>query len=157
MAKRCMNKKRYLLWSLRNACEAINGLGFENKFGEPLSFSKFYRFISSKKQIVLQKDIPDTSCLCEVCENASLMARAVTKMKHGHPMNPHDMVERYTCEKTLSGVLQTNACYVHQKKSSNHGMLIRILIWILNPRETALMIILLFQRGEGKKEKSKRF
>ena len=94
-------QKKYLLLSLRDACEAINGLGFENKFGEPLSFSKFYRFISSKKQIVLQKDIPDTSCLCEVCENASLMARAVTKVKHGHPMNPHDIVERYTCEKKL--------------------------------------------------------
>ena len=54
-------QKKYLLLSLRDACEAINGLGFENKFGEPLSFSKFYRFISSKKQILLQKDIPDTS------------------------------------------------------------------------------------------------
>ena len=102
-------QKKYLLWSLRDACEAINGLGFENKLGEPLSFSKFYRFISSKKEIVLQKDIPDTSCLCEVCENASLMARAVTKVKHGHPMHPHDIVERYTCEKNYIRCI-TNEC-----------------------------------------------
>jgi len=69
-----LQKKKYLLWPLRDAWEAINGLGFEDTFGEPLSFSQFYCFINSKKQIILQKDIPDTSCLREVCENASLMA-----------------------------------------------------------------------------------
>ena len=102
-------QKRYLLWSLRDAWEAINGIGFKEKFDEPLSFSQFYRFIKSKKQIILQKDIPDTSCLCEICENASLMARALKKSKSGHPLNAHDIVERYTCE-TNSVSCITNKC-----------------------------------------------
>ena len=73
-------QKGYLLWSLRDALEIINGAaGFKHEFGELLSFTWFYHFIKGKKQIILQKDIPETSCLCEICENASLMAKAVRK------------------------------------------------------------------------------
>ena len=43
-------QNKYLLWSLRDAWEATNGLGFEDTFGEPLSFSQFYRFISRKSK-----------------------------------------------------------------------------------------------------------
>ena len=35
--------------------------------------------------------------LCEICENASLMAKAVRKRKNAHPTNVHDIVERYSC------------------------------------------------------------
>ena len=41
--KRCFVQKRYLLWNLRHSLEISNGQK-ENfkKFGEPLTFTKFY-------------------------------------------------------------------------------------------------------------------
>lgn len=46
--------------------------GFHVHSEEDLSFSVFYHFIKRKKQFIFQRDIPDTSCLCEVCENAAM-------------------------------------------------------------------------------------
>ena len=37
--------------------------------------------MKKKKQFVFQRDIPDTSCLCEICEKATLMAKAIRKEK----------------------------------------------------------------------------
>ena len=73
----CYVQKRYLLWNLRDALEILNGQKgiFKEKFGEPLTFLNFYQFIKKKKQFIFQRDIPDTSCLCEICENATLMAQ----------------------------------------------------------------------------------
>ena len=102
-------QNRYLLWSLRDALKITNGAaGFKDEFGESLSYSRFYHFIKGKKQIILQKDIPET-CFCEICENASLMAKAVRKRKNAHPTNAHDIVERYPCDsKNISCI--TNDC-----------------------------------------------
>ena len=84
--ERCYVQKRYLLWNLRDALEILNDLkeSFKEKFGEPLTFTKFYQFIKKKKQFIFQRDIPDTSCLCKICKNATLMAKAIQKEK-GHP------------------------------------------------------------------------
>ena len=93
-------QKRYLLWTLRDALGILNNQedGFHINFEEELSFGIFYRFIKRKKQFVYQRDIPDTSCLCEVCENAAMMAKAIRKQKSGHPTNAHDIVEKYSCD-----------------------------------------------------------
>ena len=57
-------QKRYLLWSLCDALEIFNGVaGFKDEFGLSLSLSRFYHFIKDKKQIILQKDIPETPSL----------------------------------------------------------------------------------------------
>ena len=92
-------QKRYLLWTLRDALGILNNQedGFHVNFEEDLSFGVFYRFMKHKKQFIYQRDIPDTSCLCEVCENASMMAKVVRKQKSGHPTNAHDIVEKYSC------------------------------------------------------------
>ena len=81
--ERCYVQKRYLLWNLRDALEILNDqkVSFKEKFGETLTFRKFYQFIKKKKQFIFQRDIPDTSCLCEICENATLMAKAIPKEK----------------------------------------------------------------------------
>ena len=49
--ERCYVQKRYLLRNLRDALEILNGQkdSFKEKFGEPLTFTKFYQFIKKKK------------------------------------------------------------------------------------------------------------
>lgn len=68
--KKHYEQKRYLQWTLRDALGIVNNQedGFYIKFQCDLSFAVFYRFIKNKKQFIFQRDIPDTSCLCEICE-----------------------------------------------------------------------------------------
>ena len=47
----------------------------QEKSGEELAFSQSYHFVKRKKQIVFQRIIPDTLCLCEIYENSALIAR----------------------------------------------------------------------------------
>ena len=53
-----------------------------------VSFGIFSRLIRRKKQFVYQRDIPDTSYLCEACENPAMMAKVIRKKKSCHPTNP---------------------------------------------------------------------
>ena len=46
--------------------------------------------MKKKKQFVFQRDIPDTSCLHEICENATLMAKAIRKEKKA--IQQHHMI-----------------------------------------------------------------
>ena len=96
--ERCYVPKIYLLLNLRDALEIFDGQkeSFKEKFGEPLSFTKFYQFIKKKKQFIFQWDIPDTSCLCEICENPTLMVKA--KRKEKKAIQQHHMISsRNTC------------------------------------------------------------
>lgn len=62
------------------------------------TFTQMYNYIKTQKQLILQKDIPDTSCLCEVCENTCLMAKALKRYKKGHPTDAHHIMEKYCCD-----------------------------------------------------------
>ena len=79
-------QERYLLWTLRDALGILNNQedSFHVNLEENLSFGIFYRFIKLKKQFVYKPDIPDTSCLCEACDNEAMMAKAIRKQKSGH-------------------------------------------------------------------------
>ena len=59
-------------------------------------FSAYFTALSNKKKFEYQQDIADTSCLCEVCENTPMMAKAIWKQKSGHPPNAHDKTEKYS-------------------------------------------------------------
>ena len=76
-------QKRYLFWNLRDALNMINTgeKSYASEFGEALSFSCFYNFIKKHKQVVYQRDIPASSCLCEICENDSLMGKTLNRLK----------------------------------------------------------------------------
>ena len=92
-------QKRYLLWNIRDALNIINTgqKSYATEFGEVLSFSCFYNFIKKHKQFVYQRDIPASSCLCEIRENASLMGKAINRLKDikGYPTIVYDIVEKY--------------------------------------------------------------
>lgn len=71
---------------------------FKEKFGEPLTFTKFHQFIQKKKHFFFPRNIPDTSCPCEIFENATWMVKATQKEKKGYPRTIHDPVEKCSCD-----------------------------------------------------------
>ena len=90
-------QKGYLLWNLRDALKIINTgeKSYATEFGEASSFSCFYNFIKKHRQFVYQRDIRASSYLCEICENNSLMGKALNRSKDikGHPTMVHDIVK----------------------------------------------------------------
>ena len=85
--ERKYEQKRYLLWTIRDLLEiinggngeAINGEIFREVFDCSLTFTQLYNYLKSKKQYIYNKYIPHGSCLCEICENAMLMAKEISK------------------------------------------------------------------------------
>ena len=94
--------RQYLLWTLRDLLEIINGTesNFLSTFSEKLTFSQLYDFIKGHKQFIFNNKIPHTSCLCDTCENIVLLAKGLNKKLPSSsrlPDNPHDIVEKYSC------------------------------------------------------------
>ena len=101
--------RQYLLWSLKDLHDILNGTSasigqapqnFQTTFSEKLTFSQLYDFIKNHKQYIYNKNIPHTSCLCDTCENSVLLAKGINsckKVPNGLPETPHDIVERYSC------------------------------------------------------------
>ena len=115
--KRQYIQKRYLLWKLRDLFDIINGSdllnsdddadvcndSFPSAFNKELSFSLMYSFLKKCKQYVFNKHIPHHTCLCEICENASLLAKGLNKsIKAGLPTNAHEIVEANSCDSASS-------------------------------------------------------
>ena len=119
--------RQYLLWTLKDLLDIINGSelhssNFVSTFSEKLSFSQLYDFIKSHKQFVYNKNIPHTPCLCNTCKNIVLLDKGLNNYKRltasaRLPKTPHDIVEKY----------------VHLKNYANYLIptLIQNLIWIL--------------------------
>ena len=105
-------QKQYLLWTLRDTLDIINGselegvpneTSFNGRFDKVLSFERLYHFFKVHKQYVWNRDIPESSCLCEICENACLLAKGINKhLKLKLPKTPHDLVERFLCSRESS-------------------------------------------------------
>ena len=103
-------QKRYLLWKIQDLHEIANGGSvieeaggdsFSNAFGRPLKFALLYDVLKLHKEYVFNRDIPQWSCLCELCENVTLLATGVNKvLKDKLPTSPHDIVEKFSCSST---------------------------------------------------------
>ena len=103
-------QKRYLLWKIQDLYEIANGGSvieeaggdsFSNAFGRPLKFALLYDVLKLHKEYVFNRDIPQWSCLCELCENVTLLATGVNKvLKDKLPTSPHDIVEKFSCSST---------------------------------------------------------
>ena len=111
-------QKRYLLWNLRDLFEIINGNQlntdvetFVTKFGERLRFSQLYELIKCHKEYVFNKSIPQSTCLCEICENTVFLMKglnkSIKKQEKMLPMNPHDIVERFSCDSGFKECMAT--------------------------------------------------
>ena len=83
---------------------------YRDSFGYELSFTSLYGFIKAHKQFVFNRDIPECSCLCEVCENAFLLAKELSKrFRLSLPTNPHNLVEENACDSSSASCM-TREC-----------------------------------------------
>ena len=104
--ERIYKQKLYLLWTLRDLFEIVNGSGkiklddtFFKRFGKEITFSQLYDFLKAHKEYAWNKNIPQGSCLCEICENTSLLAKGLNKaLENPIPTNPHDLIEKFACD-----------------------------------------------------------
>ena len=100
-------QKQYLLLplleivSIANCNEAVNE-SFESKFNKKLTFSQLYDIPKIHKEYTYNINIPHASCLCEICENSSLLTKRLNKLKRKFkerlPNNPYDLVEKFSCD-----------------------------------------------------------
>ena len=108
--KREYKQKWYLLRKLRDLLEIINGyknitnedfLSFTEDLEHELSLCQMYNFLKMHKGLAYDSNIPHSSCLCEVCENASLLVKGTnSSLKSSDILSPtaHDLVETNTCD-----------------------------------------------------------
>ena len=105
MERRRICKKRYLLWPLRDVLDMLNGSAiddgesFQSTFDKALSFTLFYKFIKVRKQYIFNNKIPHNTCLCEVCENTTLLGKGLNQACNVKkiPSDLHAIVEEYSC------------------------------------------------------------
>lgn len=63
-----------------------------------ITFRQIYEFIKGQPEFVHNKDIPQSGCLCEICENVVYIAKAMSNVRENIPTNPDDLVELYSCD-----------------------------------------------------------
>lgn len=101
---------------MRDILDIVNRTGkieiansFNLKFEKLLTFSQLYDFFKAHKEYSYNKDISHGSCLCEICENTTLLAKGLSKvLENSLPTNPHDLVEKVACN------LNIKKCAINQ-------------------------------------------
>ena len=73
-----------------------------------------YEFIKGHPEFDYNRDIPQSGCLCEICENAVYIAKAMVNVYKGVPANPPHLVEFYTCDSSSKSCMEgiCKACSV---------------------------------------------
>ena len=106
-----------------NGCE-VTGIhtedSFMNEFGRKLSFRQFCELIKANKQYIYSKNIPYSTCLCEICENAVFFMQGLNKIlpkELNLPSNPHDIVEKFSCDSNKQDCMNSecNNCKLPEK------------------------------------------
>ena len=82
--------------------ESCNENSFKSKFKETLKFCSLYHFITEKKEIYYQQEIPQLTCLCEKCEYFELLCEGIE------------------CSETSLNLLPTSVCAVLPKFCCNY-------------------------------------
>ena len=86
--KKVYETKKYLLWTLNDLLDILNGCevtgiqtenSFMNESGRKLSFLLLYELIKANKQYIYNKNIPHATCLCEICENTVFFMQGLNK------------------------------------------------------------------------------
>ena len=105
---------RYLLWTIRDLLEIINGCSgivqseiddFTAIFDRILTFRQLYKFLKKHKEFVFNKGILQASGLCEICRNLIFLAKYQSLSMSMSPKlnlpiqtNIHSLIEAYSCD-----------------------------------------------------------
>ena len=73
--------------------EVISSNGFVDEFSKKRLLRQMYEFIKEHPEFVNNKDITQSSCLCEICDDAVYIAKAMVNVYKDVPINLHDLVE----------------------------------------------------------------
>ena len=111
---------------MRDLLNILNMPGEDNSyvhaFGDELPFSVLCRFLKEHKQYIYNKNIPHSSCLCEICENTVLLLKGISCTATVKiPTDPHTIVEHYSCDSNASNCMLSmcSECKDHQLNHAN--------------------------------------
>ena len=98
----------YLLWTIRDLLQIINGCSgivqsetddFTTIFDKKLTFRQLSKFLKKHKEFEFNKNVPQVSCLCEICENMIFLAKSMSpKLNLPIWTNIHSLVEEKSCD-----------------------------------------------------------
>ena len=84
---------------------------FSNAFGRPLKFALLY--VLKLHKYVFNRDIPQWSYLCELCENVTLLATGINKvLKDKLPMSSHDIMKKFSCSSSSKHYMYDACCEI---------------------------------------------
>ena len=111
------------MWTLNDLLNIANGSllvknesSFEFLFGKKKKFHQLCEYIKSNRGYVCIRDIPQLSCLCEICENVCFVAKALNKKVKSCNMvatDPHSLAEKYTRDSSSRTCMfsENECCY----------------------------------------------
>ena len=73
---------------------------FPETFQRVLSFRQLYEFLKGHKELAWNDQIPQSSCLYELCENTVLLAKGINSSLRSKILatNVHDLAEANACD-----------------------------------------------------------
>ena len=98
--KSIFESKKYILWTFNELAQIIKEEDDEGL--SQLKFLTIYRYVRSKKEYIIQRNIPDVDCLCPVCESLELLCEAVSNCKGNETLKVatkcHEIITKIGCE-----------------------------------------------------------
>ena len=77
----------FLLWTIRDLLQITNGCSgivqsetddFTTIFDKKFTFRQLSKFLKKHKEFVVNKNVPQVSCLCEICDNMIFLAKSMS-------------------------------------------------------------------------------
>ena len=86
---------------IANGCSLANEIdidSFPKVFEKQLTFRQLYAFLKSRKELVFNRDIQQSSYLCENCENVLLLSKEIaSSAKFALANNAQLLIENFSC------------------------------------------------------------
>ena len=87
---------------------------FSSEFGCNITFHQLYQFLRKHKEYGYNRNIPHFTCLCEICEDATLLAKGIARACKTKKIatDPRTIVDNNSCDtnSTMCMQGQCNKC-----------------------------------------------
>ena len=98
---------KYLLCNIRDLLNLVNGSFLANEidtdrfpkvFDKQLTFRQLDAYLKSRKELAFNGAIPQSSCLCEICENILLLSKGIaSSAKIALENNVQSLIKGFSC------------------------------------------------------------